>query len=154
MSGDSVQLRGYLAGDVDRMYALDVACFEPVFRFTRSMMRRFAEAKYARVVIAESGEEMVGFGILHVERVEGAPVGYVMTLDVAEAWRRQGVARLLMVEMERQAREAGCTEMALHVFPGNEAAVRFYEREEYVRSHTARGFYGAGLDAWVYRKVL
>ncbi len=132
------------------MHSLDMACFEPAYRFSRGAMKRFAEDPRARVVVAECGERMAGFAILHVEE----EVGYVVTLDVAEEFRRQGVARTLMQTMEREAWDEGCVEMSLHVAPENEAAIRFYEREGYLRTHTAQEFYGAGLDAWVYRKAL
>ena len=136
------------------MHALDVACFERPFRFTRAAMRRFAEAAKARVVIADGGDGLAGFVILHVERSEGERVGYIVTLDVAAEQRRKGVARGLMLEAERQAIEAGCSMMALHVFTGNTAAIGFYESAGFERSHRVRGFYGEGLDAMVYHRVL
>jgi ribosomal-protein-alanine N-acetyltransferase len=42
----------------------------------------------------------------------------------------------------------------LHVFTGNEGAVRFYERLGYERIGIKPRFYGRGLDAFVYRKTL
>jgi len=150
MSHAKVRLRGYRADDLDAMYALDVVCFEPHFRFTRSTMRRFAEAKKARVAIAESNAELVGFAILHIE----GNVGYVVTLDVAMAWRHQGIANLLMEEMERAAQADGCTVILLHVHTENKSAIRFYERRGYVFVETDEGFYGPGIDASVYSKHL
>ena len=145
--------RGYEEADFEAMFRLDEACFEGAFRFSRAMMRRFAEAKKARVVIAEE-EGLAGFCIVHVERVEGGRVGYVVTLDVAAAWRRKGLAAELMRRVETEAHEAGCGAMVLHVFVENDGAIRFYERCGYERWTRARGFYGEGGDAWVYRKVL
>jgi [ribosomal protein S18]-alanine N-acetyltransferase len=133
------------------MYALDVICFDPPFRFSRAAMRRFASARWAKVVIAEADGKMVGFCIVHVER--GA-VGYVVTLDVAPEWRRRGLARSLMERVEGEAREAGCASMGLHVFVGNDAAVRFYEGMGYGLVRQAKAFYGPGLDALVYAKGL
>ena len=136
------------------MYALDVICFDERFRFSRSAMLKFAEAKKARVAIAEDGETIAGFAIVHLERVLRVPVAYVVTLDVAPEFRRQGVAGELMLRLEEEARSAGCVEMVLHVFPGNGEAIRFYERAGYERSGVARKFYGAAGDAWVYRRQL
>jgi len=117
-------------------------------------MRRFAEAAKARVVIAEEGEILAGFVIVHVERSEGERVGYIVTLDVAAEQRRKGIARALMLEAERQAIEAGCSMMALHVFTGNAAAIGFYESAGFERSHRVHGFYGGELGAMVYHRVL
>jgi ribosomal-protein-alanine N-acetyltransferase len=136
------------------MYALDVVCFEKPFRFTRSAMRRFAEAKKARVVIAEEIGVLVGFVILHVDEGEDGRTGYVVTLDVEPALRRRGIAGMLMNEVARQARVNGCGAIVLQVFTGNQAAVKFYDRAGFVRSHRESGFYGRGLDGWVYFKLL
>jgi ribosomal-protein-alanine N-acetyltransferase len=145
-----MRLREYQTSDLDAMVALDDECFEKPFRFSRAAMRSFAEAKRARVVIAEADGELAGFAILHVER--GA--GYVVTLDVAPQQRRVGLATRLMGELAAQARSAGCSEVWLHVFAGNEAAISFYERLGFVFQATVQGFYGAGLDALEYRMWL
>jgi ribosomal-protein-alanine N-acetyltransferase len=148
-----MEFRGYRTDDLDAMFALDETCFEVPFRFSRAMMRRLAEAKKARVVIAEE-DGLAGFCVVHVERVESGWVGYVVTLDVAKKWRRKGLAGELMRRVEALVREDGCGAMALHVFVGNDAAIPFYERSGYVRSGRVVGFYGEGGDAWVYRKLL
>lgn len=118
------------------------------------MMRRFAEAKNALSVIAERGKAIAGFCIAHVERAHGEQVGYIVTLDVAPAERRRGLAARMMHEIESQARAAGCAAMALHVSVENSGAVRFYERMGYALWRLAPGFYGRERDAMVYRKML
>lgn len=117
-------------------------------------MRRFAEARRARVVVAEERGAMVGFVIVDVEGPEEGGVGYVVTLDVDPAFRRRGIARALMAEAEGRARREGCTVMVLHAFTGNGAAMEFYARVGFVRTHRVEGFYGAGRDAWVCVKEL
>lgn len=147
-------LHGYQAADLDAMHALDVLCFEHPFRFTRSAMRRFAEAKNARVIISKESGSLVGFVILHLENMEGGLAGYIVTLDVAPAQRRKGIARQLMHEVEEKARREGCSALVLHVFTDNESAVRFYAGIGFTRSHTEAKFYGPGRDAWVLHKLL
>jgi ribosomal-protein-alanine N-acetyltransferase len=149
-----LRLRGYQADDIDAMHALDVVCFEKPFRFTRSAMRRFAEVKKAQVIVAEERGELVGFVILHLEEDAEGRTGYIITLDVEPAQRRKGIAGILMRDVERQARMDGCAALVLHVYAGNEVAIRFYDRAGFLRSHRAEDFYGAGLDAWVYHKLL
>jgi ribosomal-protein-alanine N-acetyltransferase len=145
---NDVALRQYRAGDWERMYALDVACFEPPFRFSRGVMRGFAEASGALSVLAEATGELVGFCVVQME----GEVGYVVTLDVAATWRRQGLARRIMEKMETKVRAAGGTGMALHVFTGNTGAMQFYEGMGYGRAGRAEGFYGRGMDGLAYRK--
>lgn len=155
MSGEIV-LRDYRAADLDAMFRLDQECFSEEFRFDRESIQMFAEEQGAVVRLAEKiGAEIVGFVIVHLERVAKDRRGYVVTLDVAEQHRRHGIARRLMDQAEFRVATAGGRLMELHVFTGNENAIRFYEGMGYERIGIRRRFYGnAGLDAFVYRKAL
>jgi ribosomal-protein-alanine N-acetyltransferase len=119
-------------------------------------MREFAEERNAIVRVAgKVCGEIVGFVIVHVERVVTGWRAYVVTLDVTAEWRKNGVATRLMREAEACAMAAGARWMQLHVFTGNAGAIRFYERLGYERIRVQRGFYGeAGLDAFVYGREL
>src|SRR5438309_3131951 len=142
-----ITLRKYRPGDVEAMIRLDEICFADAFRFDRESMRSFAEARNAVSLVGENGNgEIAGFVILHVERRAAGVCGYVVTLDVAPDHRREGLASRLMQEAERRAGEAGARWLELHVFTGNEGAIRFYERTGYVRVGVRRRFYWvAGL---------
>ena len=149
------ELRTGTAADVEAMYRLDLLCFEEPFRFDLATMRRFALKRGAVVVVvAEDCGGMAGFVVVNLERVGKAKVGYVTTLDVAPERRRGGLARVLMGEAEARVRAAGASAMVLHVFGGNVAAVEFYEAAGYERVGVVLGFYGDGMDGWVYRKGL
>jgi ribosomal-protein-alanine N-acetyltransferase len=150
-----IVLRDYRTSDLEAIFRLDEVCFAAQFRFDRESMLAFAEARNAIVVVAEGpGEEVLGFVIAHVERAAARRRAYVVTLDVAENHRRIGLAGRLMREVEACAAAVGARWMELHVFTGNEGAIRFYERLGYVRIGVQRRFYGAvGLDAFTYRKL-
>lgn len=151
---DQVELRNYRSGDWQAMYAMDVLCFELPFRFSPSAMRRFAEMPGAVTVLAEAGHKLAGFCIVQMEEGVGYLVGYVVTLDVAPDWRRRGLARRLMAEMESRFQQAGAVAMELHVFTGNAGAIRFYQANGYAQVGVAENFYAQGLGALVYRKKL
>jgi len=155
MSGEII-FRDYRDTDLDAMFRLDETCFTEEFRFDRESMREFAEERDAIVRVAETADgEMVGFVIVHVERVAMGWRAYVVTLDVAAEWRQKGLGRRLMREAEACAVTAGVRWMQLHVFTGNAGAIRFYERLGYEQIRVQRRFYGAaGLDAFVYGKGL
>ncbi len=147
-------LRGYRHGDFEAMFVLDELCFEPAFRFSRSAMRRFAESRRARVILAEAADQLAGFAITHMEKTPTGCAGYIVTLDVHPDFRRHGLAARLMQNAEATIRGAGCKAMLLHVFTGNAAAIAFYESQGFEHSHTVEDFYEDGLDAFVYRKAL
>jgi ribosomal-protein-alanine N-acetyltransferase len=148
--------RDYRATDLEAMFQLDEACFAEEFRFDWGSMREFAEEQNAIVRIAEKvGGQIVGFVIVHVERVATGWRAYVVTLDVAPDYRQRGLGRRLIREVEASAMAAGVRWMQLHVFTENGGAIRFYERMGYEQISRQKDFYGdAGLDAFVYGKVL
>ena len=144
-----MELRGYLPPDLDALVALDNICFEPPFRFSRSAMRSFVLRKTpASPLLTAADGSLAGFCVLHTQHAQPEAVGYIVTLDVAAGYRRRGLAGDLMARAEDQALEAGCAAVALHVFTGNAAAIRFYERRGYVFSHRAASFYGRTLGPY------
>lgn len=154
-TGAVAALREYRTTDLDAMFRLDQLCFAPEFRFDRSSMLQFAEAGNAVTVVAETDEgRVIGFVIAHLERGANFRAGYLITLDVAPDFRRIGLAGRMMDVVERRVVEAGSARMDLHVFTGNEAAIRFYEARGYVSNGLKRRFYGARIDALSYRKEL
>ena len=143
-----LELRAYRAGDWKAMYALDLICFEPPFRFGQREMRRLAEAPNAICVLAQADAALAGFCIVDIED----RWAYVVTLDVAPERRRRGLATRLMAAVEARVRAGGSTGIGLHVFNANSGAIRFYERIGYERIGMHEDFYGGGLDALIYRK--
>jgi ribosomal-protein-alanine N-acetyltransferase len=155
MGCTEVQIRQYRTDDLEAISQLDKLCFSEEFRFDRESMRGFAEERGAITLIAEDASgELAGFVIVHIEKMATGRRAYVVTLDVAFKSRRIGVAGRLMQEIEHCAAVAGATRIELHVFIENEEAIRFYEGRGYRRLGMKAGFYGRGLDAWVYRKDL
>src|ERR1700761_3178305 len=130
-----MRLREYSSSDLETIFALDEVCFEPPFRFSARVMQQFAEARNALTVVAEDEAtgEIAGFCIAHIERAGNGLRAYIVTLDVAPQYRRHGLARRMMRRIERQAAEAGCSSVELHVSVENDGAIAFYEAEGYGR---------------------
>jgi ribosomal-protein-alanine N-acetyltransferase len=156
MGGEAgIVIRDYRAADLEAIFRLDQICFGAEFRFDRESMKHFAEARNAVALVAETdGGRVAGFLIVHVERVSGLRVGYVVTIDVAPEFRRMGLAGALMDEASRRVAAAGVHRMELHVYAGNAEAIRFYESRGYVRVGVQRGFYGGQLDALVFSRAI
>lgn len=146
--------RNYSSNDLEAMVALDASCFTLPFQFSHESMRRFAEADNAWVLLAEDGEGLAGFCIVHREQSVGPPIGYVVTIDVAERWRSQGIGGRMLSDAEAWVRSWKCVGMMLHVFVKNERALQFYDRMRYRRVGLQKSFYGPGLDAAMYWKDL
>jgi GNAT superfamily N-acetyltransferase len=112
---------------------------------TEAMIREsfFGPAPHARVVIARSGDEPVGFAIWFstYSTFLSRPGIYLEDLFVLPAWRGRGVGRALLRHLARIAVEQGCGRIEWSVLDWNEPAIGFY------RSIGARP-----MDEWtVYR---
>ena len=87
-----------------------------------------------------------------------ASEAYVERLVVSPAFRRQGIARLLLTAAEDLARESGKESVGLHVSGNNLAALRLYEAEGYEEAGRQRSFltgYFLDIREWLYlRKEL
>ena len=122
-------------------------------------MRRDLASPLSRTVVAvDAAGECIGFVVMQMARRMGEePLGYVLTLDAAPAWRGCGLGLALITRAIDVVRAAGAAGIWLHVHNGNGAAIRLYERLGLVRERLDAGFYGndaAGnpVDAWVYCK--
>lgn len=85
----------------------------------------------AAFFLAHDGESAIGFAQCqlrhdYVEGTESSPVGYLEGIYVAEACRKQGVARELLAACESWARAKGCTEFASDCELINAESLRFH----------------------------
>ena len=90
---------------------------------------------------------------------------YILTLGVAESFRKHGIATSLLKRMEAHAAQSGCIALYLHVISYNEAATKFYSRSGFNRVAELQNFYhiqtGRALhadiknyDAYIYSKEI
>lgn len=101
-------------------------------------------------VITRHASDGYAADALEIGRLEwGARPGatYECHLDVADGWRRLGVGRSMVQELEDLARDRGG--MALYSFcAGDNAVALAFFRACGFRPSFAPDFYGVGRDAW------
>ncbi len=100
--------------------------------------------------VAESGNKIVGYcGVfLPAPGVEAD----ILTVAVLPDFRRQGIAREFMRQIEQWSRERGASAMMLEVEQSNSAALELYTSLGYMKISVRMDYYGAGQDAFVMRK--
>ena len=154
-----LQLREYRAGDFERLYALDQACFDPQLAYSRAELRFYIRHPTTFTLLIEdagsSGDGaqagVAGFLVAHRQR---GGVGHIITIDVEASARRHGVGTMLMNAAEQRLLEQRCSAVSLETPADNVPAISFYLRRGYSIAHTVRGYYCNGLDALVMRKQL
>jgi ribosomal-protein-alanine N-acetyltransferase len=100
--------------------------------------------------IAESGNTIIGYcGVfLPAAGVEAD----VLTVAVLPEYRRQGIAKEFMRQIEEWSKERGASAMMLEVEHTNESAIALYLSLGYMKISVRMDYYGPGKDAFVMRK--
>jgi [ribosomal protein S18]-alanine N-acetyltransferase len=117
---------------------------------------------------AQFKEEFAGIPttrFMSVAEAENTIVGYcgvflpapgveadILTVAVLPEYRRQGIAKEFMRQIEEWAREHGASAMMLEVEHTNESAIELYKSLGYMKISVRMDYYGPGQDAFVMRK--
>jgi ribosomal-protein-alanine N-acetyltransferase len=146
-----VSLRLFCPDDLEVLYQIDRACYPPGVSYSRQELADFIVHHNSRTWVATSGEQIIGFLV-----VSKAPqrIGHIITIDVAEAWRRRSVGTLLMDAAEDWAQRQELRFVYLETAEDNLTAQAFYEKRGYVKLKRIARYYGNGTDAWVMVKAL
>jgi GNAT superfamily N-acetyltransferase len=84
------------------------------------------------VVVAESGDKVVGSGYLRIEQGKAyqkfEQYAYVGCMFVLPEFRGRGVNAMVLAELEVWCRSKNITEMRLEVYTYNQAAIKSYEK--------------------------
>ena len=102
--------------------------------------------------VAEDGNTIVGYCGVFVP-APGIEAD-ILTVAVLPAYRRQGIAKEFMRQIEAYAVEREASAMMLEVELSNESAIKLYESLGYKKISVRMDYYGPGKDAHVMRKEL
>ena len=81
-------------------------------------------------------------------------MAHIITLDVAEKFRRRGIGSALLGESERNLALRGVRTVLLETAATNDVGVAFWQRHGYVVAATLKRYYLGRLDAYEMRKIL
>jgi ribosomal protein S18 acetylase RimI-like enzyme len=106
------------------------------------------------LLVASAGDEVVGYGLAHIHAVEdtwvydtwrtGDRIGEIESLSVLPAHRGSGLGTRLLDELEGHLRALGVRDLVLGALPGNDDAIRLYER----RGYRPAFLYMAKFESW------
>lgn len=120
---------------------------------TAQFKEEFAGIPKTRFIsIAEDGNTIVGYCGVFVP-APGIEAD-ILTVAVLPDYRRQGIAKEFMRQIEAYAIEREASAMMLEVEVSNEPAIKLYESLGYMKISVRMDYYGPGKDAHVMRKEL
>ena len=143
-------LRAYDPKDFPALFRIDQACFPAGISYSRTTLRYFLSLRSADCLVAMQDARIVGFVLTE----ENPPLAHIVTLDVAEKFRRQGVGTALLRESERNLARRGVRHILLETATDNQAGVAFWQRHGYVVKATLKRYYLGRLDAFEMRKIM
>jgi ribosomal-protein-alanine N-acetyltransferase len=112
--------------DLEAVLAIEQESFTTPW--SRAMfLSELANARVAHLLVARVGEgqgDVVGYLGYHVVVDEM----HIVIVAVHPAWRRRGIARVLMCEAMERARQAACSKATLEVRVSNTGAQQLYYR--------------------------
>jgi [ribosomal protein S18]-alanine N-acetyltransferase len=146
----AITLRTYTPEDFSALHRLDQSCFAPGISYSKTTLRYFLSLPSADCLVAMEDARIAGFILTE----ENPPLAHIITLDVAQKFRRAGVGSLLLAESETNLVRRGVRHMLLETARTNEAAVAFWQKHGYRIEATLKRYYLGRLDAYEMRKIL
>jgi len=119
---------------------------------TRRTLRRFISAPNAAFLVAEHQGRVMGNLLMLTRR--DTTLARIYSVIVSPAARGLGLGRELVVAAENEARQRGCSAMALEVRVDNTVARTLYERLGYALQKPLPGYYEDEGDGLRLRKPL
>jgi ribosomal-protein-alanine N-acetyltransferase len=146
----NVTLRNYCAADFEVLYQIDQQCFDPAIAYSRPDLRNYLRLPGGDCLIAEASGDIAGFLVTAHENA----VGSIVTIDVLAAFRRQGVATVLLEESERRLAAAGVRTIELETATDNTSGIAFWLKHGYRKRDVQKGYYPDGRDAYSMTKTI
>ena len=146
----AIAIRGYEAKDFARRYKLDQECFPPGISYSKWSLRYYLSLPGADCLLAEEGKQIAGFILAE----DHPPLGHIITLDVAEGYRRKSVGTALLREMEQHFAFRGIQSVLLETSVENQSGIAFWEHHGYRTEAVVKKYYLGRIDAYEMRKRL
>jgi ribosomal-protein-alanine N-acetyltransferase len=150
-AGVNALVRPYQAQDFEAAWRLDQSCYPPGIAYSRYALGEFLLLPGSRAWVAEDEGQLVAFIIA---RQVARRLGHLITLDVRQDRRRQGIGTTLLTAAEDWLRTEGVTRVRLETAVDNAAAVAFWEKTGYVTVGALPRYYLGRIDALRMEKEL
>lgn len=111
---------------------LQISPYQPEVDKLEVIWEQLESQKNVMSVVLVNRDEVLGYGALLLERkVRGGVMGHIEDVVINPGFQRQGLGKLLVLELLDIARSKGCYKVGLHCGPHN---VAFYKECGLVQS--------------------
>jgi [ribosomal protein S18]-alanine N-acetyltransferase len=146
----AITTRQYEAKDFAQLHKLDQECFPPGIAYSKWSLHYYLSLPGADCLVTEEGKQLAGFILAE----DHPPLGHIITLDVAEKFRKRGVGTMLLQEMEEHFVFRGVESVLLETSVENKSGIAFWEKHGYRTEAVVKKYYLGKIDAFEMRKKL
>ena len=134
--------------DIPQIAELERVCFSDPW--SEEMLRDSLENALYRFVAVKDGARVLGYAGMFLT----IPEAQIANIAVAPDMRRQGLGRLLLRGLVREAAEAGAEVVFLEVREHNAGAIALYEQEGFVRVGMRKNYYEKPVEnGYIYMRM-
>ncbi len=137
---------------LDKLYEIEEQCFYQE-AFTKRQIAYLLTDYNTIALVAKADNEIAGFIITQVEIENNTLFGHIITINVASAFRRKGIANRMLQEMETLLKQKGVNECHLEVREDNSAAIKLYQNSGYQKMSKLEKYYGKAHGLYL-KKIL
>ena len=149
-----IHLRPATKADLPALFSLDQICFDAGIAYSLREFRALLRSPRTLAIVAEEDGKLAAFVIALFVRSQGEDGGHIITIDVDRDFRRRGIGRLLMEQIETKFRTAGAQWLRLEVAENNPEAQSFYAKLGFQAVGRIEGYYQGAVAALLMEKPL
>ena len=136
-----IKIEDVSISNLGKLYEIEKQCFKQE-AFTKQQLAYLLTDYNTIGLTARVKGEIAGFAIARVDIKRNALFGHILTVNIAPAYRRKGIAQKLLHEVETILRERGIKECRLEVREDNVAALNLYQKLGYKKVGKLEKYYG------------
>ncbi|MGQ9529832.1 MAG: ribosomal protein S18-alanine N-acetyltransferase [Candidatus Bathycorpusculaceae bacterium] len=147
-----LKIEGASIKHLDELYKIEMECFEKD-AFSKQQIANLLTDYNCISLVAKINDRIAGFiiGMIQIERA--SLIGHILTIDVSPLYRRRGIAKRLLQEIEKIFMEKGVKSCRLEVREDNIAALRLYQKLGYKRVTKLMNYYGNAHGVYLKKEL-
>ncbi len=137
---------------LDKLFKIEEQCFDQE-AFTKRQIAYLLSDYNTIALAAKLDSEIAGFILAQIEIENDTLFGHIITINVVPAFRKKGIARKMLQEIEAILKQKGLSECHLEVREDNSAALKLYENSGYQKIGRLEKYYGKAHGLYL-KKIL
>jgi ribosomal protein S18 acetylase RimI-like enzyme len=145
-------LRPITLAEIDEVWRLDHRCFVDGEAYEMETFRYLLTTPNAITRQIRTDQNVMAAFIIALIEMDG--IGHITAIGVDPEWRRHGLARILLTDIEEILRRRGINTIRLEVRVENSPAINLYEELGYIVVQRLARYYSSGADGYMMVKSL